>query len=298
MKVTETNRDINKLSDNFRLKVIDFLKEAWNLIFITESLRSDERQAYLYNKIPKVTWVKHSNHQDWNAIDIAFKWDNLYPNNIEKWDLIAKIANKYWIDWGFDLWGKDKVHFQDNWKPYISKKESMKIEQFWEEIIRNWNKFPKSVYWIPVRFVKTDSKTLMWKAKVKWYLPWCTKDEILIFENTFKRSNDYLYKVLMHEFSHFIYHRHLDNREDDDKLFNDWKSFWEQFSKNIPSYISNYASTQPAEDFAELIWYSHYISNNIELPSKYTYDDPVKFKYQVAITLYLAWLKKHLNSLK
>ena len=302
MVVYETDRNINKLSDNFKLKVIDFLKEVWDKIFITEWFRTQERQNYLYAKWRttswnKVTWVKHSKHQDWLAIDIAFNWDILYPNNIEKWDLIAKIAKKHWIDWWYDLWNNDKPHFQDNWKPYIIK--NIKMEQFWKLITKNWLTYPKDIYWIPVRLWKTRSKTLVWLAKVKWYLPWCEKDEIVIFKNTFKRWEDYLYKVLMHEFSHFIYHRYLDTKEDDLKIFNDWKSFWEWFSSTCKmEYISNYAKTQPAEDFAELIWFSYYIKNKIELPNKYHFNKVVQFKYEVAIKLYVGWLNKYLKSIK
>lgn len=296
------NRDINKLSENFKLKVIDFLEEVWDIIFITEWFRTVERQLYLYAQWryvpykdePKVTRTTSSNHQLWLAIDIAFYWKELYPADFNKWEYILKIANKHWIDWWYDLWGVDKPHFQDNWKPYIPKKIPMNIEQYWKLIIKEWLwSYPSSIYWIPVRLAKTDSKTLMWKANVKWYAPWITKDEILIFENTFKRWEDYLYKVLMHEFSHFIYHRYLDNWEETKMFFDDWKSYWNNLYKYIPSYISNYASTQPAEDFAELIWYSHYISNEIELPSKCNFEEEVAFKYEIATKLYIAWLAKH-----
>ena len=188
MDVTKTDRDINKLSDNFKLKVIDFLKEVWDIIFITEWFRSKERQEYLYAQGRTtpwdiVTWVKHSNHQDWNAIDIAFKWDSLYPTNHSKWEKLWDIANKYWINWGFDLWnGVDKPHFQDNWKAYIPKVD--KMEQFWKLILKAWLwSYSSSIYWIPVRFVEWE---FTWLARVKWYLPWCTKDEILITKHTFR----------------------------------------------------------------------------------------------------------------
>jgi hypothetical protein len=58
----------------------------------------------------------------------------------------------------------------------------------------------------------------------------------------------------MHEFSHFIYHRHLDTEDKNLHIYNDGKSFWESFSLNCKTeYITDYAATQPAEDFAELI---------------------------------------------
>ena len=103
------NRDINKLTPSFKSKVELFLKEVWDKIFITEAFRSDERQAKLYAQGRTtpwqiVTWVKHSNHQDWIACDIAFNWDELYPTELSKWKEIWKVANKYGIDWGYDIW--------------------------------------------------------------------------------------------------------------------------------------------------------------------------------------------------
>ena len=50
----------------------------------------------------------------WEAIDIAVKWKVLYPKDFD-WGKVAKVAEKYQIDWGYDLWKKDKPHFQDNW---------------------------------------------------------------------------------------------------------------------------------------------------------------------------------------
>lgn len=49
MKVTQTDRNINKLSANFKTKVEGFLREAGKTIFITEAFRSQERQNYLYS---------------------------------------------------------------------------------------------------------------------------------------------------------------------------------------------------------------------------------------------------------
>jgi len=116
-------RDINELTPSFKRKVELFIKEAWKEVFITETYRSQERQIYLYGqwrtrKWNKVTWTLNSYHKTRKAIDIAFRWKELYPSNIKEWTKIANIAAKYWIVWGFDLRWKDLPHFQDNWIPY------------------------------------------------------------------------------------------------------------------------------------------------------------------------------------
>ncbi len=119
----KADRNINNLESNFRLKVIDFLKETWDRIFITEAYRSQARQNFLFTQWRTrpgsiITWTRNSMHTKGLAFDIAFKWKTLYPNNLKLWKEIWKIANSYWIDWGYDLWGRDLPHFQCNQKPY------------------------------------------------------------------------------------------------------------------------------------------------------------------------------------
>ncbi len=137
----KTYRWLDKLHPRFRKKVELFLKEVWDKIFITESYRSQERQNYLYSlgrtrKWRKVTWTLNSNHTQWLAIDIAFKWKELYPKDIYSWKEIAEIAKKYWIDWWFDLWKTDKPHFQDNGKDY-EKNIFLEDSKFWKFIKEN-----------------------------------------------------------------------------------------------------------------------------------------------------------------
>lgn len=112
---TTAYRGLDKLNPTFRSKVEKFLAEVnknWNVIFVTESWRSEERQAELLRA--GLSQVKRSNHQDWLAIDIWFYWSQLYPSDMKQWRSVADIGKKYWIDWGFDLWKWDKPHFQDN----------------------------------------------------------------------------------------------------------------------------------------------------------------------------------------
>ena len=126
---TRANRDLSKLDPKFRVKVEYFLKEvekiAGDCIFITEAWRSHERQKELLSKW--LSKVKRSKHQDWLAIDIAFHDDKrttqlekeLYPDDMEKRREIADIAKDFEIDWGYDLWKRDKPHLQCNGKEYI-----------------------------------------------------------------------------------------------------------------------------------------------------------------------------------
>ena len=117
---TTAYRKLDKLNPNFRKKVEKFLTEVnlkENLIFITESWRSAERQAELVRAW--LSKVKRSNHQDGLAFDIWFFGAELYPSDQGKWRKVADIAKKYGIDWWYDLWNWDKPHFQDNGKPIL-----------------------------------------------------------------------------------------------------------------------------------------------------------------------------------
>lgn len=115
---TTAYRGTDKLSPKFKEKVENFIAEVNKkspIIFITETWRSDERQAELIKA--GLSQVKRSNHQDGLAVDIAFTGSALYPSDEKLWRSVADIAKKYGIDWGYDLWKWDKPHFQDNGKP-------------------------------------------------------------------------------------------------------------------------------------------------------------------------------------
>lgn len=137
-----TNRNIEELKEPFQTKVKMFLSDdrIKDKIFVSEWLRSKQRQIYLYSlwrtePWPVVTWTLNSKHIDWLAIDIAFKWNILYPNDFNQWRYIADIAKEYWIDWGYDLWGQDKPHFQDNWLRF---KNMNRFKKILDEKIKDW----------------------------------------------------------------------------------------------------------------------------------------------------------------
>ena len=104
---------LDKLNPVFKKKVDWFMAEVnknWKVIFITESWRSEERQKELLSLW--LSKVKHSKHQDWLAIDIAFYWIELYPADISKWNKVYAIAKKYWINSWFIMWKWDKPHLE------------------------------------------------------------------------------------------------------------------------------------------------------------------------------------------
>lgn len=68
---TTAYRNTDKLAPKFREKVEKFLGEVnktEKVIFLSETWRSDERQAELV--AAKLSQVKRSNHQDGLAVDI------------------------------------------------------------------------------------------------------------------------------------------------------------------------------------------------------------------------------------
>lgn len=284
----KVDRNINKLSNNFKLKVINFLKEVWDEIFITEWFRTKERQQELYAQWrttagSKVTWTLKSNHLKWIAIDIAFKWGILYPKNHNKWKRIWRIANKYWMDWGYDLWGKDKSHFQDNWKTY--KQNTM--EKYGKNITSKGLKYPASIYGIPIRLKKTDSDTLLGYSSIKWYAPKSKRDEIFIFENSFKIGETYLYKIINHESQHFLYHKYYTKAQ---KIFVEWLF---QISK-VGLFPSGYSKTSVFEFCSEIVWYGEtYIKDNIELPENKKWTKWTQFIYEILKKFNKSALKKH-----
>ena len=120
--MTRTNRNINDLVWNFKVKAKAFMADSRvkNKIFVTETLRSEARQRELIAK--GLSKTIHSNHIIGKAFDIAFYWNELYPRSITRWRQIADIAKEYKIDRWYDLWKRDKPHFQNSGKTYIKKK--------------------------------------------------------------------------------------------------------------------------------------------------------------------------------
>lgn len=132
---TNTDRNLSRLDPNFRKKVESFLKVVGNTIFVTEAYRTQERQDYLYSlwrtvRGSIITWTRNSKHTQGLAIDIAFHGDVLYPKDAKVWRDIADIARQYGIAWWYDLWERDKPHFQCDGTKYEEVKNTDVTNKF------------------------------------------------------------------------------------------------------------------------------------------------------------------------
>lgn len=81
--------------------------------------RTAEQQLKLYNKRPRVTWVKcpNSYHCHGLAVDIipmkrigSWYYKPLWTS-ASTYERMARIAKELGISWGYDEWGMDKGHF-------------------------------------------------------------------------------------------------------------------------------------------------------------------------------------------
>ena len=112
-----SDKKLEGLRSDFAIRVRAFMDEVSDKVFITDWFRSQEEQNELYKQWRTapgkiVTWTTDSNHAKGLAVDIAFYWEELYPTDHNRWEAIAKVARRHWLVWGYDLWGKDKPHFQ------------------------------------------------------------------------------------------------------------------------------------------------------------------------------------------
>lgn len=119
---TNIVKDIERLKEPAKTACKLFLETCKNEgldIFITETLRTAERQKYLYQKgASKCDGVRDkSNHQGGMAWDIACRGKELYNHSML--DKAGEIAKRLGITWG-GTWKTfiDKPHFEvkANWK--------------------------------------------------------------------------------------------------------------------------------------------------------------------------------------
>ncbi len=163
-------RKLDKLEPNFRNKVQMFMKKCkseWLDIFITETWRSQARQIYL--RLQWLSKIWRSKHQDWLAIDIAFRWKELYPKDNKLWEKVYKVAEYCWIDSWYVLWGWDKPHYQDNGAKFIPEvKAKLSLEE--RRFRRNLEDINSGLWNM------TSDKVLQWLlAGMNKYLRWARK---------------------------------------------------------------------------------------------------------------------------
>lgn len=168
MSVKTAYRGLDKLDPRTRKKVelaMQEIKESYgDSVFITETWRSEARQKHL--RAQGFSKVKRSKHQDWLAVDIAFKDDKrtvqiekvLYPRDYAKRREIADVFKKYWMDWWYDLWNWDKPHFQDDGKKLVVRKWK-KIED--RDIVESLHALVRVSY---TQCKNTETKNLLSKV--------------------------------------------------------------------------------------------------------------------------------------
>lgn len=147
--VTTTIREISALWSNAQKAAEMFLalcqREGLG-VFITETLRTKERQDYLYSlgrtrpgKI--VTWTRNSRHMEGRAWDIATKGENLYDKEILK--KCGQLAKSIGITWGGDWQTPDMPHFEveEGWCEKMAedkiKEEETKEDKMAEDKIKD-----------------------------------------------------------------------------------------------------------------------------------------------------------------
>lgn len=123
---------LNGLTYNTREKYLYLAKELRNkyglIIFLTSWYRTAQEQNALYQQgrtqpWPIVTHVdgynRKSSHQHWVAFDIAFRGKELYPTDHKIREKVAKVARSVELERWYDMWGRDKPHFQNTKDQYI-----------------------------------------------------------------------------------------------------------------------------------------------------------------------------------
>lgn len=118
------NRDIDALTPETALKCRAFLLRSTAVgldVFVTETRRSNERQAALYalgrsqpGRIVTRSKAGTGKHEFGLAFDIAFKGVHLYPSDVKTWARLGSIGKACGLTWGGDFKGVDSVHFENN----------------------------------------------------------------------------------------------------------------------------------------------------------------------------------------
>lgn len=114
------NRDINALTPETASMCRAFLAGAAAAglsVFVTETLRTKERQAFLFasgrtRSGPELTWTLSSKHLQGLAFDVAFSGANQYPNDPQLWARLGSIGESVGLTWGGRFRKPDRPHFQ------------------------------------------------------------------------------------------------------------------------------------------------------------------------------------------
>jgi len=190
-------------------------------------------------------------------------WDWIWDNKIRTHQYSYK--NVYWF-----------IRYKVQNKP---------SEEFY---IKNGIKIPKQINGIPIRLVNRETKNTIAYASIKWLIPKFKKDEIVIYNNAFRKypTQELFGKLCFHEWSHIVYYKYLNENQ---------RKAWERISRSMKEYISTYASTNVSEDFAEVLAWIDYKERIWSLPKNKKYNQVIEDKYYFAKKLYDYWMKKCLK---
>lgn len=122
MDITKPNKDLNLVDPQLKELVLELLAQTADIdgwsTFVTEGLRSNERQAWLYAQGRTrpgsiVTYIQSNGpHSQGKAVDIAFQKGHQASWNPDLYAKIVPIAKALGLKWGGDFPGfKDMPHF-------------------------------------------------------------------------------------------------------------------------------------------------------------------------------------------
>jgi len=126
VSLTNTDRDINNLTietKSLAEELIALAKDEWYYIFITEWLRTAERQQALYDQWRTqpwsvVTWTLNSRHLRGIAFDVAFEtayhW-SAYPSDPAIREAVGELWESLWLIRWWRWRNPDMPHFQYGW---------------------------------------------------------------------------------------------------------------------------------------------------------------------------------------
>ena len=173
MTITKANRNISDLQATGQVACKLFLEECKKQglnVLVTETLRTQERQNYLYCQgrtvsectkkgIPsdfakkycnpnanQVTWTLDSNHKNGLAWDICKNIKGQEYNDSSFFSKAGKIAKELGIEWGGTWEESDTPHFQisKGWKKPMAKVPEWQVESL-KSVIKKLKLDPE--YW-------------------------------------------------------------------------------------------------------------------------------------------------------
>lgn len=112
----EALKGLDPVCRNVVSDLLKLLEVAGEDVLIYSAYRTAEEQDELFAEVPKVTHVNDSNsyHVHGLAVDIVPVdiFGNPKWNTHIKFETIARYATELGMEWGYQMWGWDRPHFQ------------------------------------------------------------------------------------------------------------------------------------------------------------------------------------------